>query len=154
MASIVQNVGGETVTRDPTTEGRLSITKPEGSSKFLLLNSQIDKVASEFINSGLGSREEAYMCIIPSLRTSSKLPDVHSAYNSARKSATTLRRKGDWKGAEKLLRWIRSSCSKTDVMALEKSQIDLGEFYRLALRSRKEKLIQLGFDGILWMLKQ
>ena len=154
MASIIQKIGGETVTRDPKTEGRLSISTSEGSSKFLLLNSQIDKIASEFVNSGLGSREEAYMCTIPSLRTSSKLPNVQAAHNSARKSATALRRKGNWEEAEKLLRWIRSSCDKADVTALEKTQIDLGEFYRLALRTRKERLVQLGFNGILWMLKQ
>jgi ankyrin repeat domain-containing protein 50 len=154
ITGIIQNIGGETNTRDPTTEAPLYRQRSEESGNFLLLNTQIDKIASAFVNSGLGSREEAYMCIIPSLRTLSKLPAVQGAHDSARKSATTLRKQNSWERAEKLLRWVQNTCDESDARALEKAHVDLGELYRLAMRSRGEEVVQLGFDGILWMLNQ
>jgi hypothetical protein len=67
------------------TDAPLYRQRSEESGNYLLLNTQIDKIASAFVNSGLASREEAYMCTIPSLRTLSKLPAVQGAHDGARK---------------------------------------------------------------------
>ncbi|KAI9858396.1 MAG: hypothetical protein M1813_007500 [Trichoglossum hirsutum] len=155
VTAIIDTVGGETNARDPTMEAYLKdAPRHEDLHHFLLLNSQIDRIANAFVGSGLGSRQDAYMCIIPSLRMHSKLPSVQAAHDNARISATTLRRENRWREAEKLLRWIYGSCDESDAGQLERTEVDLGEFYRLAMRDRGMDIVRLGFDGIIWMLNR
>ncbi|KAI9853997.1 MAG: hypothetical protein M1813_001588 [Trichoglossum hirsutum] len=137
IANIVSEFGGETSARGDWQD-------------FRLCNTQLDRIAAAFEESRLGSREDAYMSIVPPLRTNSKLPS-HGAYESARAYATTLRGEGDWKEAEKLLKWIYSDCFAYPDR-LTSAATDLGEFYRQAMRDSRNP--QLGYAGILWMLEE
>ncbi|KAF3120542.1 hypothetical protein TWF569_003110 [Orbilia oligospora] len=60
----IDEIGGKTETRTPV----------DSQDVFLLRNNQIDAMVDHFENSGLGSREDAYMCIILMLVRESKLP--------------------------------------------------------------------------------
>lgn len=136
----VSTIGGDT-------------TAETGSQDFLLSNTQLDKIANTFERSGLGSREDADMCIIPALRTNSMLPSVKDTFDSARASATALRKEFNWSKAEELLKWIyRSSVSDLDRL---KAATDLGELYRKALRDGlRRSTREFGYNGIHWMMQE
>lgn len=155
MSAILEDVGGTTDVRDAATETLVQLARLDSSSDFVLINTNLDRIATAFVDSGLGSREDAYMCIIPPLRAFSKLPRAHAAFHSARNTATGLKRDRNWERAERLLAWIRNSCSGPggagDVEGVER---DLGELYRAAMRSKEIYSVKFGFEGVLSLCRK
>ena len=67
----VSTIGGDTT---------ISGGEEEGRPAQRLINSQMEKFASAFQSSGLGSLEDAYMCIVPVLAANRKLPPIGVFY--------------------------------------------------------------------------
>jgi ankyrin repeat protein len=67
----VATIGGDTT---------ISGGEEEGKPAQRLMNSQMEKLASVFQSSGLGTLEDAYMCIVPILNAGSKLPPIGAFY--------------------------------------------------------------------------
>ncbi|KAK6511871.1 hypothetical protein TWF481_000776 [Arthrobotrys musiformis] len=72
LGALIQNIeriGGETTLR----------ASSDNQPSFLLQNSEIEEIADRFESRGLGSRGDAYMCIIPCLAREGKMPGVPSS---------------------------------------------------------------------------
>ncbi|KAF3935762.1 Ankyrin-1 [Dactylella cylindrospora] len=144
LADLFQNItdiGGETKTRTPF----------DLQNTFLLQNSQIEEMANRFEDSGLGSREDAYMCIIPLLIRESKLPGIDDVLNAAQDQVNTYKNDSKWEEAEQLLQWI---CYSSSVPGDNKPYVMLGELCRAAMRHPDQRVQAIGFDGVANMLKR
>ncbi|KAF4171487.1 hypothetical protein CNMCM8694_002614 [Aspergillus lentulus] len=136
-----------------------SMVRRRSSNDFYLVNEKISKLINAFAESGIGSREDAFLCIIPAMQTVSKLPSLSQSLASARTSAADSRKRGDWEQSEDLLRWsFRTSRNAEE--ELLKSAKALGELYRWALvnkendKRRQFDIMELGSAGIKWMRQQ
>lgn len=76
LRATIGDVQGETnpCTNNPMTEMPLKPNSRTDSDRFYLINSNLALLADSYESSGLGSIESAYLCIIPALRASGKLP--------------------------------------------------------------------------------
>ncbi|RDW76457.1 ankyrin repeat domain-containing protein [Aspergillus mulundensis] len=130
-------------------------TKPGmGSNDFILVNDKLSKLVQIFLETGLGSREDAYLCIVPVLQARSRLPSASQCLDTARLAASDARKRGDWKHAHALLDWAWRM-SKT-LAEQQKSTIALGEFYRWGILDKSGNN-RGQFDlsqGIAWVTKE
>ncbi|KAL6821262.1 hypothetical protein V8C40DRAFT_280597 [Trichoderma camerunense] len=98
--------------------------------------------------SGLGSRQDASLIIIPTLQNHSLLPRTTEAIPAAYKVAENFRKSDNFKEAEGVLRWVWGVMTELneprDMVLLE-----LGELYRHALFS--DQWQEFGKTGINWM---
>ncbi|KAI9764627.1 MAG: hypothetical protein M1839_005795 [Geoglossum umbratile] len=144
VTGIIENMGGTTKPREdnPTMEIALedSALDETWDGGFHLLNSQLDKITEVFVKNGLGSREDAYMCVIPALSKASKLPSLESAYESAEVATRALQEKGQFSKAAGLLKWVRDSRSKNAQSgnpaarsAYAAAETKVGELYRTVM---------------------
>ncbi|KAM0550207.1 hypothetical protein ACHAPJ_009055 [Fusarium lateritium] len=127
------------------------------------------KLASElvtiFVEKGLGSREDALLCIAPLVISPLKISRTEDSLAMARKSAGQLRQQGDWAQAERVLRGVWKTCTEGQsinatasefsltVKNTKRTAIALGELYRWALRG-DDKTKRFGLDGIKWLSEQ
>lgn len=118
-------------------------------SDFQLFNTQVETLVDIFERSKLGSREDAHLCVVPTLKREFKLPTIDVAIPSARERANDCKINGRWSEGERLLRWIRHHCSLQNRTLLE---THLGEYYATAVRDSKPEVRKLGIDGIISML--
>src|SRR5690606_14855680 len=88
----VVDIGGETSVKGEHRSLRLS-------------NSNITQIQKAFTDSGLGSNDDAFACIFPTLRLQNKLPSIHGVINGNRTVVERHIREGKWKEAEKVLLW-------------------------------------------------
>ncbi|KAL3480979.1 hypothetical protein BJX99DRAFT_253963 [Aspergillus californicus] len=102
-----------------------------GSRGFFLANDTLSKLLQLFHTAGIGSKEDAYWCIIPVLRAKSLLPSVNDSLDDIRLIATNARKDGKWKYAENLLQWICRQSKTADDK--QKSVLALAELYRWAM---------------------
>ena len=133
----------------------------QGAEPFRLENSLVTDIVGLFTEIGLGSRQEALVCVIPLMLPHLKMPPTESTLAVARKSATQQRQRKEWKKAEKMLRWAWSTCTQpqssyTDPALedgiAEQATIALGELYRWALVDETGNAF--GKDGISWLEQQ
>lgn len=90
--------------------GQTQVNKGRGS--FYLANENIERLYTAFVQSGLGSVEDAFSCIIPVLFMQNKLPSVSSALTKAREIATRHIREREWEQASNMLELaLQSFCS-------------------------------------------
>ncbi|KAF4419069.1 ankyrin repeat-containing domain-containing [Fusarium acutatum] len=127
------------------------------------------KLASElvtaFVESGLGTREDALLCISPLLISPLTISVTENGLANAQKSADYLRKQGEWMQAESVLRRAWRACTEdqsfgtgADATSLaakntERVAIALGELYRWALLDDTEKE-GFGMRGIRWLSQQ
>ncbi|KAK6358149.1 hypothetical protein TWF730_007503 [Orbilia blumenaviensis] len=136
----IDNIGGKTEVR----------SQVDGQNTFLLQNNQVEEIANHFENSRLGSREDAYMCIIPMLMRESKLPEMTDVLTAIRKHVKAHRDDGKWKEAEQFLQWI---CYRSDIAETNKPYIELGDLYIAAMLQNELEAQVFGFGGARNMLK-
>ncbi|KAF3281992.1 hypothetical protein TWF970_001939 [Orbilia oligospora] len=136
----IDEIGGKTETRTPV----------DSQNVFLLRNSQIEAMADHFENSGLGSREDAYMCIIPMLVRESKLPGSEDVLTAVQDQVAVYKDDGKWEDAEQLLRWM---CDNSDAAQMVKAYNMLGELYHSAMLHYEQSIQTIGFDGVCKLLK-
>ncbi|KAK6346840.1 hypothetical protein TWF696_006947 [Orbilia brochopaga] len=133
---ILNNVGGKT-------EVRTSFI-PRGDS-LELENSTIEAMVNRFENAGLGSREDAYVCIIPILYRLNKLPPLDDVMDACIDRAEMYRTENRWVQAQGMLKWLTGNLdTATNPRPLEK----LTEIYHSAMLEKNPDTVKLGFDGI------
>ncbi|KAJ3529286.1 hypothetical protein NM208_g9835 [Fusarium decemcellulare] len=126
-------------------------------------NSLASDLTSLFIESRLGSREDASLCILPPFIPHLMRSSAGSALAAARKSADQHRKHNQWDQAGKVLRWAWGhcrDCSISDPISGEplshshsqEAATALGELYRWALRDDTAR--GFGIDGISWLSHQ
>ncbi|KAF3158707.1 hypothetical protein TWF788_004536 [Orbilia oligospora] len=111
---------------------------------------QIEAIADHFENSGLGSREDAYMCIIPLLVRESKLPGSEDVFAVIRDQVAIYKNDGKWEDAKQLLQWI---CDESDMARVAEAYNMLGGLYHSAMRHEEGGIRVIGFDGVCKLLK-
>ncbi|KAK6356797.1 hypothetical protein TWF718_001138 [Orbilia javanica] len=145
LSAALQDIGdikGTTETRDQA--GRHSIA-------MALQNSTVESLADRFESSGLGSREDAYMCIFPVLQHLNMMPNVGDVLNAVLTQCEIYKRHGKWLDAEGLLKWL----SNTSVVVEAYTALEaLAELYYAAMRELDTNISNLGFNGISKMLKE
>ncbi|KAK6509749.1 hypothetical protein TWF481_004479 [Arthrobotrys musiformis] len=138
----IDDIKGTTETRDQA--GRHSIA-------MALQNSTVESLADRFETAGLGSREDAYMCIFPVLQHLNMMPNVGDVLNAVLTQCETYKRHGRWLDAEGLLQWL----SNTSVVVEAYTALEaLAELYFSAMRELDTTISSLGFNGISKMLKE
>lgn len=110
-----------------------------------LTNPHVQIIADKFVNSGLGSREEALMSIIPPLLRESKLPKLEEVIGDLIIRARSLRRSDEFQQAEGLLKTLFHLGPRHDE---ERILVELGEAYRAAIRSKSQNSRDFGQRGL------
>ncbi|KAL6788568.1 hypothetical protein J3E68DRAFT_439691 [Trichoderma sp. SZMC 28012] len=111
----------------------------------------VTKIIDCFEASGLGSRQDASLIIIPTLQNHSLLPRTTEAIPAAYKVAENFRKSDNFKEAEGVLQWawgVMTELNEPRDMVL----LELGELYRHALFS--DQWQGFGKAGINWMDSQ
>ncbi len=120
---------------------------------FRLANRHIDRIATGFVEAGLGSREDALMSIIPSLRENFILPPPDKVFDTVLSLAKDRKRSERFTEAETLLRWVYYNVTETGPYTCEMIAKELGELYRRAMRSPNDGSRHFGYNGVLSMLR-
>ncbi|KAK6335252.1 hypothetical protein TWF718_010686 [Orbilia javanica] len=130
--------------------GMTTVRSSNGEDTFLLENSRVEEMANCFEDSGLGSREDAYMCMVPLLIRERKLPKMDETFATVRRNVKLLIKDGKFTEAEELLlQWIDSNSS---IAETEKLYLEIAELYRKAMRHRNGGIQAFGFDGVCKLL--
>lgn len=108
LAGWVDRVGGCTTQRENDSNTALPASnRPENSwTYFHLNNSTLASVAMVFVKSGLGTVEEAYQCIIPTLGPLVKPRYPDDIYQVAIDASKARSKKQDWKAAADMNSWL------------------------------------------------
>jgi hypothetical protein len=122
---------------------------PGLQSSFQVQNSRIDEMMHCFEMYGLGSREDALLCIIPVLREQNLLPELSADCKNVKRQVENLIRQNDWKGAFDLVRWI---CHRTHGPEFERSAYELGYLCRRALLDTSKDAQEEGHKNVCRML--
>ncbi|KAJ6257013.1 Ankyrin-2 [Drechslerella dactyloides] len=115
-------------------------------------NSVVEVIADAFEGAALGSREDAYLCIIPVLHALNKMPAMDDAIRASLKQAEADMTVSNWAQAERRLTWLVENFSTSTAATLEFWR-KLAEFYHSAMREPDMKIAKLGFDGTCNLLK-
>ncbi|KAK4445311.1 ankyrin repeat-containing domain protein [Podospora aff. communis PSN243] len=97
-----------------------------------LANPHVRALADIMVSSGIGTREDALMTLIPPLLQRAKLPSTSEVMDALLHVAKDLRRKDKLSQAENLLRWLIDNVPRE---LQERAVRALGNLYRNALRS-------------------
>ncbi|PSN73693.1 hypothetical protein BS50DRAFT_617000 [Corynespora cassiicola Philippines] len=107
-----------------------------------LSNSHVNIITKLFVQSGLGTEEEALMCVIPVFIQAGILPQGETFMNKLVQSARNLRRNNHFRQAEMILKvMLENPHPKTREIALR----EIGEVYRKAYRTQNR---QWALDGL------
>ncbi|OQD81884.1 hypothetical protein PENANT_c024G10716 [Penicillium antarcticum] len=102
--------------------GEAEIT-PGPNSSYLAQNDRINELVQCLEACDLGTREEALLCIVPTLNSRDLLPEVSGDSNNVRKRTTEYIANGKWKNALELLVWL---CQRSDSSEFTRSVYELG----------------------------
>lgn len=104
-------------------------------------NTRLEQLVDCFSVAGLGTREDALMCIVPVLTQRGLLPELAADAESVRSRVKAFVENGDWLEAFALARWF---CEYSEGDALEWSLVEFGFLCRKAMQQREEDVRQLG----------
>ncbi|KAK6339199.1 hypothetical protein TWF718_008621 [Orbilia javanica] len=125
-------------------QGLVDLTMLKEKRFLGLAEENIDILVDEYIASGLGTREDAFMSIIPSFLYQQKLPAPEEIAQNLARAAKSYRRSGDFQKCDGILRGLFQLHDLKDP-AIEKLAIrNLGELYRSSIRSQDPQNQQLG----------
>lgn len=110
---------------------------------FFAKNRQVDELILCFENCMLGSREDALLCTIPTLRSLDRLPKFAGDSAKFRKQVEDLVSQNDWKMAFEILEWISE---RSEGVELQHSVFELGYLCRRALMAHDTATRQTGLE--------
>ncbi|RYP07700.1 hypothetical protein DL765_009042 [Monosporascus sp. GIB2] len=128
-----------------------SATLVEDAGKVRLDNPTVSTFVKAFAEAGLGSRSDAFLCIIPALGSRLRTPAEEDMLSALVNKANAYRQRSEWKRAEVLLQWACQRYSPTQkgesTRLFEKALPDIRKQLAEALqkRNRKETLYLLCF---------
>ncbi|OGE54463.1 hypothetical protein PENARI_c006G11938 [Penicillium arizonense] len=96
---------------------------PGPNSSFLAQNSRINELVQCIETCDLGTREEALLCIVPTLNSRGLLPELAGDSINVRKRTTEYIGNGKWKDALNLVSWL---CQRSNSNEFERSVYELG----------------------------
>ncbi|RYP61522.1 hypothetical protein DL771_010109 [Monosporascus sp. 5C6A] len=131
-------------------------TLVEDAGKVRLDNPTVSTLVKAFTGAGLGSRSDAFLCIIPALGSRLRTPAEEDMLSALVNEANAYRRESEWERAEVLLRWACQRYSPTQkgkpTRLFEKALRATGELYRWSLAQRSDGERQdFGRNGVDWM---
>ncbi|KAF3165410.1 hypothetical protein TWF788_000761 [Orbilia oligospora] len=122
-------------------QGTFDLSMPSEKPFLGLSEPNIEILVERYIASGLGTREDALVSMIPSLLHKQKLPVPEEVGRRAVQKAQAQRRNGDYQNCEDILKGLlQLQDPKIEALALR----GLGELYRSAIRSQKDQDRELG----------
>lgn len=124
---------------------------PGLQNSYVAQNSTIDKLVDCFENNGLGSREDALLCIIPVLKQQNKLPYLTADCRNVRKRTEDFIKANDWKKAFQLVEWISQ---RSDGVEMEYALHELGSLCRKALLAQDPAAQEVGLEYLYKILNQ
>ncbi|KAJ5357569.1 hypothetical protein N7541_004727 [Penicillium brevicompactum] len=123
---------------------------PGIQGSFYGSNTRINDFIAGFEDSGLGTREDALLCIVPVLRKQDLLPDLAADSPMIKTRIQDLVKQGKWQHAFSLIRWI---CGRSEGPELERSIYELGYLCREAMLSNNSAVRTQGSEQICRLLK-
>ncbi|KAJ5396665.1 hypothetical protein N7509_004778 [Penicillium cosmopolitanum] len=118
---------------------------------FSAKNSQIEELIHCFESCMLGSREDALLCAIPTLRSLNLLPELAGDSAQVRKQIEDLISQNNWEKAFRLLEWI---CERSQGDELRNSAYELGYLCRRALMVHDASIRGAGLKYMCKILKK
>lgn len=129
----------------------------DSSYNYRFSNRHIDRLTECFVQSGLGSAEQALLSIIPALRSKQLLPPPNESVQTMFRIAKDHKKRKAIVEAEKLLHWLYlnhrdSRSGEASKSTSEDILREIGELYRSSLLNYEEKgSYEFGCKGVLWM---
>lgn len=130
-------------------KGEVDVVPGVGDS-FFGLTPCINDLASKFESSGLGSREDALLCIVPVLKLHNLLPDLAADSPMVRSRIAKLIEQEEWRSVFSLLRWI---CERSEGPELERSVYEFGYLCRRAMLSESPAIRKEGTAAVCKLLR-
>ena len=122
----------------------------EFTNSYLAQSSRISSFMQCFESCGLGSREDAFLCIVPALKEQNLLPELAVDSAHIRRRVENSIHQNDWRGALGLAKWI---CQRSEGSELEHSVYELGYLCRRALLSKDRATQEVGFEHVCKILE-
>ncbi|KAF3261728.1 hypothetical protein TWF192_008186 [Orbilia oligospora] len=155
LETLVRTINGSDI--GGTTEVRPIVNQEDA---VLLQNTVVEAITDLFHSSGLGTREDAYMCIFPVLRRTNKMPPASGVETAAIDRAEAYRGQGKWSKAFEILEWLcYDRLQPTAYKPVSswynspRAEISLGDLCYAAIREKEDGIIRLGFESICRMLQ-
>ncbi|EPS26966.1 hypothetical protein PDE_01906 [Penicillium oxalicum 114-2] len=135
----------------PELGGDTKIIHLDGSyDSFTVHNNRVDEMVRCFEDCGLGSREDALLCITLVLKERDLLPELLADAPNVRNHVEKLVGRNDWHNAFDLVWWI---CQRSDGVEFETSAYELGYLCRRALLNPSKSAQEEGLENVCRMLK-
>ncbi|KAF3312265.1 hypothetical protein TWF173_007419 [Orbilia oligospora] len=154
LETLVRTIDGSDI--GGTTEVRPIVNQEDA---VLLQNTVVEAIVDLFQSSGLGTREDAYMCVFPILRRTNKMPPASGVETAAIDRAEAYRGQGKWSKAFEILEWLcYDRLPPTPYRPViswysPRVEISLGDLCYAAIREKEDGVIRLGFESICRMLQ-
>ncbi|EGX53280.1 hypothetical protein AOL_s00006g146 [Orbilia oligospora ATCC 24927] len=155
LETLVRTIDGSDI--GGTTEVRPIVNQEDA---VLLQNTVVEAIVNLFQSSGLGTREDAYMCVFPILRGTNKMPPASGVETAAIDRAEAYRGQGKWSKAFEILEWLcYDRLPPTPYRPVSswynspRVEISLGDLCHAAIREKEDGVIRLGFESICRMLQ-
>ncbi|KAI2786352.1 hypothetical protein POX_g08736 [Penicillium oxalicum] len=116
---------------------------------FTVHHDRVDEMVHCFENCGLGSREDALLCIVLVLKERDLLPELSADAPSVRERIQQLIEQNNWENAFHLIRWI---CERSDGVELQISAYELGYLCRRALLDPSKSAQEKGLENVCQIL--
>ncbi|CAG8083174.1 unnamed protein product [Penicillium olsonii] len=124
--------------------------EPGIRGSFLGSSTRINELVTELERSGLGTREDALLCIVPVLKKQHLLPDLAADSPMVKTRVKALVEQGNWECVFALIRWL---CERSDGPELERSTYELGYLCRQAMLGDSAMAQSQGTEQIYRLLK-
>ncbi|KAK1139995.1 hypothetical protein N8T08_010991 [Aspergillus melleus] len=115
---------------------------PGSQSGYLAYSSRLDELVSCFETGGMGSREDALLCVVPVLKHQGLLPQLTGYSGIIRERIDQLIANENWTEAFATLRWI---CERCEGAEFEYSLFELGDLCRRAMIHTEASVQSEGF---------
>ncbi|KAJ4297914.1 hypothetical protein N0V90_005813 [Kalmusia sp. IMI 367209] len=122
------------------------------TGNLLLENTLLRRLAEDFEQSGIGSEEDAYACIVPVMLRKFGTLGIGYVFPVVRAAIEDYRTNNAWEAAEIWSQWLCDVPNLPQDQALQHFEI-LGQLYHLACRSDTTEGRAIGFKGIHKMLQ-
>lgn len=96
---------------------------PSSLNTFVAHSSRIEKLAQCFESNSLGSKEDALLCIIPTLKRKGLLPELSAHLSTIRQRVERYIENLEWKEALSMLAWL---CERSEREEFEHSVVEFG----------------------------
>lgn len=124
---------------------------PGPQNSYVAQNGPIAELVHCFEDLGLGSREDALLCIIPVLKDRRLLPPLTADCPNIRKRTEDYIKKNDWRRAFQLVEWLSQ---RSDGGEMEFAIHELGDLCRKALLTPNSTAQEIGLQYLCRILGQ